>query len=85
MPGDISKKYTGRQSGLWNKSSHGQHVVRREIDPDSLTAEERRRRRVTANQVLNVLKWALRAAFDEGRIKNDWAWRSVKGSGMSKE
>lgn len=59
--------------------SYGQQVVHRQIDPNSLTAEERRRRRVTANHVLNVLKWALRAAFDEGRIRNDWAWRSVKG------
>lgn len=57
----------------------GRNAVRYQIDPDSLTPEERRRRRVTANHTLNLLKSALKSAFDEGRITNEVAWRPVKG------
>ncbi len=57
----------------------GRNAVRHQIDPDSLTPEERRRRRVTANHVLNLVKWALKSAFDEGRITNELAWRPIKG------
>jgi integrase/recombinase XerD len=59
--------------------AHGRNVVRYQIDPDSLTPEERRRRRMTANHALCVLKWAMKSAFDEGRITNEVAWRPVKG------
>ncbi len=57
----------------------GSYTARYSVDPDSLTFEERRRRRVTANKVLDLLKGALRSAFDEGRITNEFAWRPVKG------
>lgn len=57
----------------------GSYTVRRSIDPTALTTEELRRRRVTANKVLDLLKGALKSAFDEGRITNEVAWRPVKG------
>lgn len=57
----------------------GSYTVRRSIEPNALAAEELRRRRVTANKVLDLLKGALRSAFDEGRITNEVAWRPVRG------
>ena len=57
----------------------GSYTVRQSIDPNNLTPEELRRRRVTANKVLDLLKGALKSAFDEGRITNEVAWRPVKG------
>ena len=40
--------------------------------------EEVRRRRLTANRILTVLKAALNHAFNEGHIGSDDAWRKVK-------
>ncbi len=43
-----------------------------------LTADEKRKRRATANRDLTVLKAALNLAYSNGRIASDQAWRSVK-------
>ena len=40
--------------------------------------EAARRRKSTANRVLNVLKAALNRAFEEGKVPSDDAWRRVK-------
>jgi integrase len=42
------------------------------------TPDERRRRKATANRDLTVLKAALNAAYANGRISTDQAWRKVK-------
>jgi integrase len=42
------------------------------------TADEKRKRRATANRDLTVLKAALNLAYSNGRIASDQAWRSVK-------
>jgi integrase len=42
------------------------------------TADEKRKRRATANRDLTVLKAALNLAYANGRIASDQAWRSVK-------
>ncbi|MGV3554092.1 MAG: tyrosine-type recombinase/integrase [Croceibacterium sp.] len=42
------------------------------------TPDERRRRKATANRDLTVLKAALNAAYANGRIASDQAWRKVK-------
>lgn len=42
------------------------------------TADEKRKRRATANRDLTVLKAALNLAYANGRIATDQAWRSVK-------
>lgn len=41
-------------------------------------AENRRKRRATANRVLTVLKASLNYSYQEGRIAHDDAWRRVK-------
>ncbi len=41
--------------------------------------EEKRKRQVTANRTLGVLKAGLNHAFREGKVKSDAAWRRVKG------
>jgi integrase len=48
----------------------------REIDPDD--DEARRRRKATANRTLTILKAALNAAWREGKIPSDAAWRRVE-------
>jgi integrase len=45
---------------------------------DSGDAEEVRKRKATANRVLDVLKAALTLGFEEGRIATDAEWRRVK-------
>ncbi|HEY9081594.1 site-specific integrase [Magnetovibrio sp.] len=42
------------------------------------TDDERRRRKASANKILNMLKAALNRAYDEGKIARDDAWRRVK-------
>ncbi len=34
---------------------------------------------MSANHALSLLKWALKSAYDEGRITNELAWRPVRG------
>ncbi len=46
--------------------------------PTPETDEEKRRRRVTANKVLAMLKATLNFAFSEGKASDDTAWRRVK-------
>ena len=48
----------------------------REIDDDD--AEQRRKRRATANRMLTILKAALNRAWREGKIPSDDAWRRVE-------
>ena len=48
----------------------------REIDGDD--AEQRRKRRATANRMLTILKAALNRAWREGKIPSDDAWRRVE-------
>ena len=45
---------------------------------EELTAEAQRKRRVTANHVLTILKAALNHAWREGKVPSDTAWRKVK-------
>jgi integrase len=47
-------------------------------DFDHADSDEVRRRRSTANRVLNILKAALNHAFHEGQVASDDAWRRVK-------
>lgn len=42
------------------------------------TDEERRRRRSSANRILTILKAALNAAYRNGRVNADDAWRRVR-------
>ena len=58
---------------------HGASAHRHHVDPATLSDEARRKRRVTANHALHMLRKALKSAFDEGKITNDHAWRSVRG------
>jgi len=58
---------------------YGPGARRKHVDPATLLDEARRKRRVTANHALHMLKKALKSAFDEGKITNDHAWRSVRG------
>jgi integrase len=46
--------------------------------PADRTQEGIRRRRSTANRVLNMLKAALNHAFSEGKIAHDDAWKQVR-------
>ena len=48
----------------------------REIDPHD--PEEVRKRRVSANRVLGLLKAALNHAFNESKVASDTEWRRVK-------
>lgn len=50
----------------------------RMIDPEKLDPEARRRRRVSANNVLAVVRGALNKAWEEGKIADDRAWRCVR-------
>ncbi|MFT3988984.1 tyrosine-type recombinase/integrase [Aestuariivirga sp.] len=59
--------------------SAGPNSVPRSIDPVSLPAEDRRRRRVSANHVLHILRKALKTSYEEGKITNEHAWRYVHG------
>jgi integrase/recombinase XerD len=49
------------------------------IDPTSLTPDDRRKRRVTANQALSILRTSLNMAFREGKIASDNAWKFAHG------
>ena len=49
------------------------------IDPNTLAPDERRKRRVTANNTLSVLRSALSMAFREGKIASDNAWKYARG------
>lgn len=46
--------------------------------PVPQTDDELRKRKATANRILNMLKAALNRAYDEGKIARDDAWRRVK-------
>ena len=48
------------------------------LGPPAESAEERRRRKVTANHILTTLKAALNHAFREGLVASDLAWRRVR-------
>jgi integrase len=54
----------------------GQQQKVRTISPDDPDAV--RRRRASANRILNILKAALNLAYREGQVKTDDAWRRVK-------
>lgn len=43
-----------------------------------MSDEDRRRRKASANKILNILKAALNRAYDEGKIASDDAWRRVR-------
>ena len=43
-----------------------------------VTADERRRRKATANRTLTILRAALNQAFRDGEAASDVAWRAVK-------
>ena len=45
---------------------------------EPMTPEDYRRRKASANKILNMLKAALNRAFDGGKIARDDAWRRVK-------
>jgi hypothetical protein len=51
-------------------------VVTRAIDFGD--AEAARRRKVSANRVLTILKAALNMAFRDGKVASDAQWRRVK-------
>ncbi|MBX9905516.1 MAG: site-specific integrase [Burkholderiales bacterium] len=42
------------------------------------TDDEKRARRATANRILSVLKAILNRAFQDGRVRDDTAWRQVR-------
>ena len=48
------------------------------VDPESLDREVRRKRRVTANNTFSMVRSALNMAWEEGKAKNDDAWRRVE-------
>ena len=58
------------------RTKKGQAQKYREIDADD--DEARRRRKATANRTLTILKAALNAAWREGKIESDAAWRRVE-------
>ena len=58
------------------RSRKGAAPRHREIDGDD--AEQRRKRRATANRMLTILKAALNRAWREGKIPSDDAWRRVE-------
>jgi integrase len=58
------------------RSRKGAKPRHREIDQDD--AEQRRKRRATANRTLTILKAALNRAWREGKIGSDDAWRRVE-------
>ncbi|MCW9040946.1 MAG: tyrosine-type recombinase/integrase, partial [Rhodospirillales bacterium] len=45
---------------------------------DPMTPDEIRRRKVTANKIMSVLRAALNRAYQEGKIASDDAWHRVK-------
>ena len=58
------------------RTRDGQQQKVRAISPDDPDAV--RRRRASANRILNILKAALNLAYREGQVKADDAWRRVK-------
>jgi integrase len=58
------------------RTRSGQQQKVRAISPDDPDAV--RRRRASANRILNILKAALNLAYREGRVKADDEWRRVK-------
>ena len=58
------------------RSRKGAEPRHREIDDND--AEQRRKRRATANRMLTILKAALNRAWREGKIASDDPWRRVE-------
>ncbi len=58
------------------RTKKGKDQKYRAVEPDD--DEGRRRRKATANRTLTILKAALNAAWREGRISTDGAWRRVE-------
>lgn len=50
----------------------------RRYRPEPQTPDEKRKRKVTANKILTILKSALNYAFSEGKVADDKNWRRVK-------
>lgn len=48
------------------------------VDPRTLDPEDRRKRRINANQVFTDFRSALNMAFGDGKISSNAAWRHVK-------
>lgn len=60
-------------------AKRGSTNPRTRIDPNTLSSEVRRGRRVTANNTLSVLRSALKAAYLAGKTSNDAVWMHSSG------
>lgn len=56
----------------------GRHAKKPNLRAAPKTDDEKRARRASANRVLSILKAILNRSFQDGRVRDDTAWRQVK-------